>query len=42
MSQIANVNGLNQALACVDYVHLSQENVNTIQTNAEILLQARI
>jgi hypothetical protein len=30
MSQTANVNGQNQALAYIDNVHLSEENVNTI------------
>jgi uncharacterized membrane protein YobD (UPF0266 family) len=41
MSQTANVNGQNQTLAYIDNVHLSEENVNTIQNNAEILVQAR-
>jgi uncharacterized protein with von Willebrand factor type A (vWA) domain len=39
-SQTANVNGQNQALAYIDNVHLSKENVNTIQNNAETLVQA--
>jgi uncharacterized membrane protein YobD (UPF0266 family) len=41
MSQTANVNGQNRALAHIDNVHLSEENVNTIQNNAEMLVQAR-
>ena len=42
MSQTANVNdSQNQALAYIDNVHLSEENVNTIQNNAEMLVQAR-
>jgi uncharacterized protein (UPF0332 family) len=41
MSQTANVNGRNQALAYIDNVHLSEENVNTIQNNAEMFVQAR-
>jgi len=41
MSQAANVNGRNQALAYIDNVRLSDENVNTIQNNAEMFVQAR-
>jgi hypothetical protein len=41
MSQAANVNGRNQALAYIDNVCLSDENVNTIQNNAEMFVQAR-
>jgi hypothetical protein len=41
MSQTAKVNGQNWALAYIDNVHLSDENVNTIQNNAEMLVQAR-
>lgn len=41
MSQTANVIGHNQALAYIDNVHLSEENLHTIQNNAEMLLQAR-
>jgi uncharacterized membrane protein YobD (UPF0266 family) len=40
-SQTANVNGQNQALAYIDKVNLSEENVKTIQNNAEMLVQAR-
>jgi len=32
---------VNQALAYIDNVHLSKENKNTIQNNAEMLVQAR-
>ena len=41
MSQRANVIGHNQALAYIDNVHLSEENVHTIQNNPEMILQAR-
>ena len=41
MSQTANVSGWNRALAYIDNIHLSEENVNTIQNNAEMLVQAR-
>ena len=38
--QTANVNSQNQAPAYIDNVHLRKENVNTIQNNAEMLVQA--
>jgi hypothetical protein len=41
MSQTANVNGRNQALAYIDNVLLSEENVNTIQNSEEKSVKAR-